>query len=193
MLRYWLLTWTTYGTWLPGDRRGFVSPVRTGSGELELHNIPGMPVDADLPALREHACKKLLGSPVWLSSEQASVALTQFQETAAYRADDLLAAAIMSNHVHLVIGAVASRTSSALLGDMKSYASRALNGRFSRPESGTWWTESGSKRHLPGRLAVQAAIEYVRRQAHPMEIWIKPDVERISDLPSQRINNEREA
>ena len=29
--RYWLLTWTTYGTWLPGDDRGFVSPVRKSS------------------------------------------------------------------------------------------------------------------------------------------------------------------
>jgi len=23
----WLLTWTTYGTWLPGDERGFVGNV----------------------------------------------------------------------------------------------------------------------------------------------------------------------
>jgi len=28
--RHWLLTWTTYGTWLPGDARGFVSPIPTG-------------------------------------------------------------------------------------------------------------------------------------------------------------------
>jgi hypothetical protein len=30
-LRYWFLIWTTYGTWLPGDDRGFVSPVRSSS------------------------------------------------------------------------------------------------------------------------------------------------------------------
>jgi hypothetical protein len=33
MDRFWLLTWTTYGTWLPGDERGFVSEVRDDSGE----------------------------------------------------------------------------------------------------------------------------------------------------------------
>lgn len=30
-LRCWLLTWTTYGTWLPGEDRGFVSPVRSSN------------------------------------------------------------------------------------------------------------------------------------------------------------------
>ncbi len=28
MFRHWLLTSTFYGTWLPGDRRGFVGRVR---------------------------------------------------------------------------------------------------------------------------------------------------------------------
>ena len=28
--RIWFLTWTTYGTWLPGDERGFVSPKFAG-------------------------------------------------------------------------------------------------------------------------------------------------------------------
>jgi hypothetical protein len=27
MDRYWLITWTCYGTWLPGARQGFVSHV----------------------------------------------------------------------------------------------------------------------------------------------------------------------
>ena len=26
--RNWFLTWTTYGTWLPGDPRGFVGSLR---------------------------------------------------------------------------------------------------------------------------------------------------------------------
>ncbi len=175
-LRYWLLTWTTYGTWLPGDRRGFVSPVRTISGELELHNIPGTPVDTDMPLLREHARSRMLGPPVWLTSAQAEVALSQFHETAAYRADELFAAAIMANHIHLVIGAKESRTSSAILGDLKSYASRVLNRRFARPASGTWWTESGSKRHLSNSSALESAIEYVRRQQSPLIVWVKSAV-----------------
>lgn len=41
-LRYCLLTWTTYGTWLPGEDRGFVSPVGNSSfAAWQRQNIPG--------------------------------------------------------------------------------------------------------------------------------------------------------
>jgi len=32
MERHWFLTWTTYGTWLPGDDRGFVCNVSSPDG-----------------------------------------------------------------------------------------------------------------------------------------------------------------
>src|SRR5690349_21194983 len=43
MDRVWHLTWTTYGTWLPGDERGFVSNVRDGDGPEVKHNTPATP------------------------------------------------------------------------------------------------------------------------------------------------------
>jgi hypothetical protein len=49
--RHWLLTSTTYGTWLPGDPRGFVSNVADGPGPEVRHNIPGTPYDKDMPGL----------------------------------------------------------------------------------------------------------------------------------------------
>jgi len=67
MDRYWLLTSTTYGTWLPGDFRGFVSNVRdVGANDQGAdaprsparevrHNVPGTPYDADLPGLERSA------------------------------------------------------------------------------------------------------------------------------------------
>jgi hypothetical protein len=37
-----LLTWTCYGTWLPGDARGYVSNTRSNHGGFEpLQNAPG--------------------------------------------------------------------------------------------------------------------------------------------------------
>ncbi len=36
MDRYWFLTWTTYGPWLPGDRRGFVGPVHPPGQKYEI-------------------------------------------------------------------------------------------------------------------------------------------------------------
>ena len=45
MDRHWLITWTCYGTWLPGDARGFVGNVREEDGTQVSHNLPGTPVD----------------------------------------------------------------------------------------------------------------------------------------------------
>ncbi len=175
MIRTWLLTSTTYGTWLPGDRRGFVSTVKEDSGPRVRHNVPGTAVDADIPGLRQSARKLLKCPPILLNEEQAVAVVHQFRETAAYRNWQLLAAAVMSNHFHLVVAAEESIPSTILLRDFKSYASRALNSKWMKPASGTWWTESGSRRPLPDERAVEAAIEYVRHQPNPLALWIASD------------------
>ncbi|MEX2139900.1 MAG: transposase [Pirellulales bacterium] len=176
--RYWFLTWTTYGTWLPGDSRGFVSPVRVGN-ELVLHNLPGTPYDADHPNLLRFAEMRLKGPPIYLSLSQAERCLQQFHETTALRRWWLLATALMRNHIHAVVGVPGDPPPRKLLQDYKSYASRALNRSFGRPKSDTWWTESGSKRKLPHEDAIVGAVLYVARQANPLVIWID---ERFRDI-----------
>jgi REP element-mobilizing transposase RayT len=172
MDRYWLLTSTTYGTWLPGDRRGFVSNVREGPGPEVRHNQPGTPYDADMPGLAVSSRAALPCPPIFLVLEQAQTVLAQFQETAAYRGWQLLAVAIMANHFHIVVGVPGDPDPAKLLGDFKSYGSRALNGRWAKPASGTWWTESGSRRKLPDEAAVLAAIHYVKNQPNCLVLWV---------------------
>jgi REP element-mobilizing transposase RayT len=172
MDRYWLLTWTTYGTWLPGDSRGFVSNVRDGPGPEVRHNIPGTPCDGDLPGLETSARKSLKSPPIYLTREQAGLLLAQFRETATYRGWRLLAVAIMANHVHIVVGVPGDPDPETLLRDFKSYGSRTLNRHCGTPASGTWWTTSGSKRKLPHDEAVRSANDYVvRRQSNPLLVW----------------------
>jgi REP element-mobilizing transposase RayT len=185
MDRYWLLTSTAYGNWLPGDPRGFVSNVRDGPGPEVRHNIPGTPFDADMPKLCETARRNLQSPPILFNWPQAEVLLTQFQETAAHRDWQLLAVAIMANHVHWVLGVPGDPEPESLLRDLKSYGSRALNRRWSKPASDTWWTESGSKRKLPNHDAVLAAIRYVINQEFPLVIWTAPIPE--LNLPGGRI------
>lgn len=55
MDRYWLLTSTTYGTWLPGDERGFVSPVPELAGPSKRHNQPGTEYDENVPGFKNAA------------------------------------------------------------------------------------------------------------------------------------------
>ena len=161
--RYWLLTWTTYATWLPGDDRGSVVDNRR-----HRQNTPGTPYLAAQSAIHRRAVAAQAGAPVYLTADQAAVVLTQFQNTAAYRGWSLRAAAVMRNHVHLVVGVPGDPEPDTLLRDFKSYASRALNGRWPKPASGTWWTQSGSTRKLSD---VPAAVGYVLTQEYPLVVW----------------------
>src|SRR5262245_26730916 len=147
--RYWLLTTTTYGTRLPGDRRGFVSNVDDGPGPEVRHNIPGTPYDSDMPGLVRVSRESLKCPPIYLVVDQAQETFDRFTETASIRQWLLCAVAVMANHFHMVVGVPGDPNPEDLLRDFKSYASRGLNRRWSKPASEMWWTTSGSKRKLP--------------------------------------------
>src|SRR5437763_1188064 len=167
-----LLTWTTYGTWLPGDVRGFVSGVRTETGETQIHNQPGTPVDADVPSLHRHAHSIMKQSEVWLTAQQARAVVEQFRETATHRGWVLHAVAVMANHVHLVVEAPDDVAAGKLLTDFKAYATRRLDREFGNGKKQRWWTERGSTRPLKYADAVTAAVEYVKDQHNPPAVWI---------------------
>lgn len=174
MDRFWLLTSTTYGTWLPGDRRGFVGSYRNDRAERVTHNTPGEPYDRDMPRLELASRRRLKCSPICLSQPQAEALLAQFQETAQYRHWLLVGAAIMRAHFHLVVGVGDDPDPEGILRDFKAYGSRALNKGWGKPAGGTWWTTSGSKRKLPDEPAVAAAVRYVQRQESPLVVWTNP-------------------
>lgn len=167
--RYWLLTWTTYGTHLPGDRRGFVSPVADGQGGTTIHNVPGTDYDEDDKIQRNLARAQMKHDPVYLDAGQADAVVGQFIETSRVRRWRLLSAAVMREHAHVALGVPGDPDPSDLLRDLKSYASRALN-RNSR-RAGSWWTESGSKRKLPHETAVFGAVKYVLDQKFALAVW----------------------
>jgi len=164
MDRYWFLTWRTYGTWLPGNREGFVDPILNADGHRVIHNIPGTPSDADNPALENYSRNIMKGEPIYLDGEQAKQLLEQFKETAGYRGWRLIAVAIVVNHVHLIVGVQGDPDPADLLRDFKSHGSRRLNRHWTRPAGGSWWAESGSRRRLKEEANVFAAIKYVLEQ-----------------------------
>jgi REP element-mobilizing transposase RayT len=174
MDRYWLLTWSTYGSRLPGDGRGFVSYVRDGVDRHVIHNIPGTPFDERKSALAHYAERVMKGDPVRLLLDQALSLLEQFRETANHRGWTLFAVGIMANHVHLVVGVPGDPSPASILRDFKAYGSRQLNRSWTKPKSDTWWTESGSKRKLQPPHAVLAGIRYVIEQEFPLVIWTVP-------------------
>ena len=169
--RVWFLTWTTYGTWLPGDERGFVSPKFAEGAYEPRNNIVGDPYDGARPELRRLAQSKLVGDPIKLERDHAILLKDQFEETARYRGWIIVIGAILATHVHLVVGVHGDPDPSELLRDFKSYGSRPLNQRFGKPESGTWWTEQGSKRKVKDQPHYEAVTAYVANQVNPLVIW----------------------
>lgn len=138
-----------------------------------------------MPGLKRASQWRLKCPPIYLSSEQSRVAFSQFQETATYRGWLLEAAAIISNHVHVVVSVEIDVVPEVLLRDFKSYASRALNARWNKPASGTWWTESGSKRNKANRNAVENAIRYVARQECPLLVWVDSRWDALFEAPAR--------
>lgn len=171
MDRVWLLTWTTYGQWFPGDSRGFVGDVRTSDWEKIINNLPGEPYDTDLPALLRYCREAMTGPPILLGTLHAQALLEQFHETSEFRGWSLQAAAVMANHVHAIVGVVGDPEPASMLQSLKAYGSRRLNRLFGKPVNGTWWTESGSKRKLATRRAIENGITYVEEQEHPLVVW----------------------
>ena len=181
-LRYWLLTWTCYGQWLPGERRGFVGNVRDRDARQVIHNIPGTPYDEDMPALKAWVLQQMKGDPVILAKREADAMILQYQETARIRKWSLEAASVMFNHTHLVVGVPGNPDPERILETFKSWATRAVTKIRPLPPNGALWTVKGSKRKLANETALRDAVVYVaRKQSDPLAIWVAPPWEAVLD------------
>jgi REP element-mobilizing transposase RayT len=142
----YFLTWVTYGTWLPGDSRGWVEyrhgwqlpdPIR----ELEAH-----------AKMTEDACL--------LTPAQRRCVERQIAETCEHRGWVLHVVNCRSNHVHVVASANVDNPKKIRI-DLKAWATQALK-KTSDQERENWWAERGSIRYLNNDESLEAAILYVR-------------------------------
>ena len=176
--RVWLLTWSCYGARLPGDERGFVGRVRErreggAPGHRRVHNRLDTEFDAGKPELRRAARARMTDPPIRLPPAAARPLLNQFAGTAAVRGWRCLAAAVMADHVHLLVGVTADPDPDALLRDFKAYGSRTLNRLFGRRR---WWADSGSTRKKATPEEVLIAAKYVRDQPFPLAVRLAAEV-----------------
>ena len=150
----YFLTWTTYGTWLPGDARGWVNRRRGGEDFIE----PAM------PALETRARGLMKESAALLDVRVRAAVDAAIRRLCAERGWSLHALAVQSNHVHVVVTA-RDAGPGKVMGILKVGGTRALNA-LSPPHCGgikrkRWWTRNGSKRLLDSEEAVEAAVRYV--------------------------------
>jgi REP element-mobilizing transposase RayT len=181
-MRYWLVTWTTFGTWLPGARADFVSRICDEHGNHVIHNIPGTPYDADMPEQENFARSQMKGPPVCLDRTTADTLIKQFQETARIRGWELEAASVMHNHMHLVVGVDGDPDPQSILETFKSWATRAIKKVRPLPPNGTFWTAKGSKRKRPDDSSFRNAVIYVvRTQPDPLAVCYAPTWQTVLD------------
>jgi hypothetical protein len=155
----YLLTYSCYGTHLPGDQRGSVD--RTRGNRQGGYREPSA-------ALESHAKKLMLDDPYTLDLSRARLVLAAIREVGAFRGWDLLAAHVRSTHVHCVVGQVA--VPNRAIADFKAYASRALN-RFETSQRR--WARGGNTLSLANRRAIHAAVGYVAdSQGEAMAVYV---------------------
>ena len=138
------LTWTTYGSWMPGDARGWADD----RGAIREPNARLTRVAAGL----------MRGPSVVLTFAQRDTVVRVIHEHCNFRGWTLHAATCRTTHVHVVVSA-AVRTPDAVLGSIKARCSRQLSQEDDGPR--TWWTRGGSMRQIYDMRALENVVTYV--------------------------------
>jgi len=154
----YFLTWPTYGTWLPGDDRGWV---KWHQGR--------QPPD---PPLRLEALARMTDEACRLSPIERQLVEETVKEHCRLRNWTLHAVNCRSNHLHVVV--TADRHPDEVREQLKAWTVRKLKQHRSEGSAGIneaegapamrerWWAERGSKRYLNDDDSLEAAILYVR-------------------------------
>lgn len=146
----YFLTWSTYGTWLPGDERGWTE---YGHG----WQLPD-------PARKLEAEAKMTEDACGLDREQRRVVEKQVAETCRFRSWELHCVNCRSNHVHVVVSA--DQDAKIVRNQLKAWCTRrlkeldAVRGRTEVREN--WWAERGSQRFINDLESLEATDLYVR-------------------------------
>lgn len=139
------LTWTTYGTWLPGDQRGWI----------EFHHGWQLPD----PIRELEARAKMAEGSCLLTPKQREIVERQVAETCQHRGWCLIAVNCRSNHLHAVISAP-NCAPRKIRQDIKAWCTRRLKAESDSTRE-NWWAERGSIRYIFDDEALAVVVQYV--------------------------------
>jgi len=140
----YMLTWTTYGTWLQGDKRGYVKDgLVLGSNE----------------ALEKANRQSQQGELFKLSKLQCDIVRATIYKEAERIGQKIYAISVCKNHVHLVVDCIEETVESSAA-RYKSAASKALR---EKGFEGRVWTNSYDKRYCFDEETLQTKIGYVQK------------------------------
>ena len=138
----YMITWTTYGTWFQGDKRGFVKDGKTYAVNQSL-------ADSNKQNLSKN--------PVRLSGTHRAIAAEAIFEKADRLDQTILALAVCSNHIHLVVDYI-----SLPIGKVVSHYKNAAQVALRKAGlAGRVWTKGFDKRYCFDEQALKSRIDYV--------------------------------
>ena len=140
----YMVTWTTYGTWLQGDAKGFVT-----GGEVRGENI----------ALKKSNIGNLKGASVRLGRREKEIVRNAIIEAAKRFEQKILAVAVYSNHVHIVCEYV-DVPINIIIGYYKNAGRVALQKNGFK---GRVWTRGYDERFCFSEEELRTRVNYVNR------------------------------
>ena len=143
--RGYMVTWTTYGSWLQGNKRGFVK-----KGQ----------VLGESKGLEQANRRKLTGDCIKLSKEQREIIRKAISLEAERIAEKIVALSVGSNHVHIVIGE-GGNSIDKVVSRLKNAAYYAL---LEYGFEGQLWTRGYDKRFCYDDRAMKNRTAYVTKQ-----------------------------
>ena len=143
----YMVTWTTYGTWLQGDRRGYVK------------NGVVLPENEKIETVNRELQK--YDSIILTESEKETIRRVILDEAAA-QGHKIHAIAVCTNHVHLIAEPCKLSIEEAV-SRYKNKATMSLR-KFGRP--GRLWTKGFDKRFCFTPSELETRIRYVEKHNH---------------------------
>jgi REP element-mobilizing transposase RayT len=138
------ITWTTYGTWLPGDCRGW----RKRNGD---HQVPQ-------PLLEQWCQKQMKGEAVLLEPHDRNTVEHACRRHCEHRGWHLFAVNARTNHVHVVVAADASPQK--VRNQLKANCTGALRTQDKPLVAERTWTKGGDCELLDTEDDIEAAVMY---------------------------------
>lgn len=147
------IVWTTYGSWLPGDARGWVKSGRHG-------------VQKPDEELESEARAAMAESPVLLNEDQRTIVTQTIRDHCRIREWKLHAVNVRSNHIHLVV--MIDRLPDEAMNQLKAWCSRRLSDAAGLVEPVArkagrrhWFTEGGNGKLIESEEYLENAVRYV--------------------------------
>lgn len=141
----YFITWTTHGSWLPGDDRGW----------RKMKHGPQTPQ----PLLEQWCRNRMTEEVVTLNETQRMKVEKVCQEHADHRGWILHAVKARSNHVHVVV--TADKSPEIVRDQFKANATRALRQEPAALVKQNTWTRGGDCEIVEGEDNLERVVEYV--------------------------------